>query len=67
LGDDPFASLARAFGRGGGRALFAQNVHGGVQVAFGFRQRLFAIHHAGVGHLAQFGHGGSSNLSHKNQ
>ena len=35
-------------------SFFAQVVNGGFKVTVGFHQRLFAIHHAGTGLLAQF-------------
>ena len=66
LGDGAFLGFARRFHGGGGLAFFAQNVHGGVEVAFRFDERLFAIHHAGPGHFAEFGHVSSSNFSHIN-
>ena len=45
----------------------AQDVDGGVEVALGFDQRLLAVHHAGVGHFAQFGDQGGSDFSHSNR
>ena len=66
LGDGAFPGLARGLHGGGGLAFFAENVHGGVEVAFRFHERAFAIHHARAGHLAEFVHVSSSNLSHTN-
>ena len=62
----PSLGLARRLFRGGRGALFAQNVHGGVDVALGFDERLFAIHHARAGHFAELANSCSSNFSHKN-
>ena len=66
LGDGAFLGLARGFHGGGRLAFFAQDVHGGVEVAFGFDERLFAIHHARAGHFAELGNVSSSNFSHIN-
>jgi hypothetical protein len=41
---------------GSGKALGAQRVDGGFDVATGFVQSLLAIHHAGAGALAQVLH-----------
>ncbi len=62
----PFFRVARRFHSGGCLALLAQNFHGNVEAAFGFDERLFAIHHAGPGHFAEFANVSSSNFSHIN-
>ncbi len=65
LGDNTFTRLASALGAGGSHPLLSEYVHGSLEVATGFGQSLFAVHHAGVGHFAKFRNGSSSNLSHK--
>ena len=64
LDDDAFIRLARGFLGGGGGAFFAQNIHGGIDVALGFRQRLLAIHQACAGHFAELADVGGGNFRH---
>ncbi len=64
LRDDAFVGGAVRFLGGAGDTFFAENVHGGIHVAGGFSQCLFAIHQACAGHLAEFADGSSSNFSH---
>src|SRR6266478_2278934 len=52
----PLAGFALGLFRGGGLALFPQNVDGLLHVAGGFHQRRAAIAEAGAGALAQFLH-----------
>ena len=65
LGDDAFAGFAGGDLAGGQGAGLAQDVHGHVDVALGFGERLLAFHHAGAGHSAQFCDECSSNFSHR--
>jgi hypothetical protein len=64
LGDGALLRLAHGFHGGGGLAFFAQDVHGGLEVALRLGERLFAIHHAHVRHFTKFGNVSSSNLRH---
>ena len=66
LHDHAFLGVPGGFRLGGGHAFLAQDVHSGVQIAAGFRERPLAVHQSGVGHFAQFSNGSSSNFSHKN-
>ena len=66
LGNGALLRVARRFYGGGCLALFAQNFHGNLEAAFRFDERLFAIHHAGPGHFAEFANVSSSNFSHIN-
>ena len=60
----PNFGLARFLGVGRSFAFLAQNIYGGVEVAFGFDERFLAIHQTGTGCFAEFGDGGGSNFRH---
>jgi hypothetical protein len=65
LDDDAFAGVAgRLFG-GGSDATFAEDVHGQIEVALRFRERFFGFPHAGIGHVAEFGHVGGGEFRHR--
>ena len=51
--DDAFLGFATGLLRRGGCAFFAEDRFGGGEVALGFDERLFAIHHARVGFFAE--------------
>ena len=64
LGDGAVLGVARGLHIGGRLALLAQNAHGVVEVALGFHERLFAVHHARAGHFPELAHVSSSKFSH---
>jgi hypothetical protein len=64
LHDDAFFRVAPGFLAGGGDALFAQDVHGVVEVAGGFHKRLLAVHQTCAGHFAEFADVRCGNVSH---
>src|SRR5665213_1033639 len=56
LGDDAFAGFTRRLFRGARGAGFAEQIHGGLEVAVRFDERLFAFHHANARHFTEPGH-----------
>jgi len=64
LGNDAFPGYARGLLGGGGAASLAQYIDGGVQVALGLRQGLFAIHQACASGFAQLAYVGGGKFSH---
>ena len=53
-GDDAFVGGAVGHCRGLGDAALAEQLDGGFDVAVGFGEDFFAVHHAGVGFVAEF-------------
>ena len=49
-----FCSRAARFLGSSGKALGTQQIYRGFDIAIGFFKRLFGVHHAGAGKLAQF-------------
>ena len=60
-GDGAFVGFAVSFFGSFGNAFFAQQGDGGIDVAIGFFERAFAVHHARVGFVAEFFNSSSSN------
>ena len=64
LGNDALLGFTGRFFRGGNTSAFAQNIHSGREIAFGFDQRFFAIHQACAGGFAQLADVGGGKFSH---
>jgi len=62
--DQTFGRGAARLLLGGGKALGAQRVNRGLDVAARFGQRLLGVHHASAGALAQLLHVGDGNIGH---
>ena len=62
---EAFSGRAARLLGGSSKALGAQPIGRGFQIATGFGQRLLAVHHAGARALAQFLDGGCSDLGHE--
>jgi hypothetical protein len=64
-GDHTFGGNTAGLLGGGGKALFTQPFNGLFHFALGFHQGLFAVHHSGLGHFAQFLHHLSGDIRHR--
>ena len=64
-GDGTLVGVAAGLLGGGGKTVLAEDVDGGVHVAIGLDERLLALHHGRIGHLAELLDHLSGNLSHQ--
>ncbi len=65
-GDSALVGLAAGLLGGLGQAVLAEDVDGGIHIAIGLDEGLLALHHRGIGHLAELLDHSGGDLSHVN-